>query len=103
MERIVVEPLAGGWAVNSFAADNPMIFARGPAAERAGRDLARRVAAAGTPVQFQLRLRDGSTAAKYVCLPPAGRGPDPEMVWVKPTPDRRPPAGAALKPGAANA
>lgn len=90
MERVVVEPFAEGWAVRSLAADNPMILRRGADAERVGRDLALRLAAAGTPVQLNFRVRDGATAAKFVCLPPAGRDPEPLMVRL------RPPAVAAV-------
>ena len=84
MERVVVEPLGEGWAVRSLAADNPMILKRGADAERVGRDLALRLAAAGTPVQLNLRLRDGATAAKFVCLPPAGADPEPLMIRLRP-------------------
>jgi len=84
MERVVVEPFGEGWAVRSLAADNPMILKRGADAERVGRDLARRLAAAGTPVQLNLRLRDGATAAKFVCLPPAGADPEPLMIRLRP-------------------
>lgn len=84
MERVVVEPFGEGWAVRSLAADNPMILRRGADAERVGRDLARRLAAAGTPVQLNLRLRDGATAAKFVCLPPAGADPEPLMIRLRP-------------------
>ena len=90
MERVVVEPFAEGWAVSSLAADNPMILRCGADAERVGRDLALRLAAAGTPVQLNFRVRDGATAAKFVCLPPAGRDPEPLMVRL------RPPAVAAV-------
>ena len=84
MERVVVEPFGEGWAVRSLAADNPMILKRGADAERVGRNLALRLAAAGTPVQLNLRLRDGATAAKFVCLPPAGRDPQPLMIRLRP-------------------
>lgn len=84
MERVVVEPLGEGWAVRSLAADNPMILKRGVDAERVGRDLALRLAAAGTPVQLNFRLRDGATAAKFVCLPPAGADPEPLMIRLRP-------------------
>ena len=95
MERVVVEPFGEGWAVRSLAADNPMILRRGADAERVGRDLALRLAAAGTPVQLNFRLRDGATAAKFVCLPPAGRDPEPLMIRL------RPPAATTVEPVAA--
>ena len=70
--------------VPPLAADNPLILRRAPDAERVGRDLALRLAAAGTPVQLNFRVRDGATAAKFVCLPPAGRHPEPLMTRVAP-------------------
>lgn len=84
MERIVVEPLATGWAVQADPFDNLMIFRSGGAAERAGRDLAFRLASAGAGAELHLRLKDGTTAARFVCLPPTEKDPDPLLVEVRP-------------------
>ncbi|HZW15411.1 MAG TPA: hypothetical protein VFF66_04055 [Brevundimonas sp.] len=99
MERVIVEPLASGWAVRSDALDNLMVFRSGSAAERAGRDLALGLAAAGEPAELQLRLKDGSKAARFVCLPPTEWDPEPLVVGVRPPPRPRPEtrtAGLAL-------
>ena len=86
MERVVVEPLGSGWAVRSDALDNLMVFRSGSAAERAGRGLALRLASGGEPAELHLRLKDGSKAARFVCLPPTGRDPDPLVIAVRPPP-----------------
>lgn len=98
MERVVVEPLPAGWAVHTAVLDNLMVFRGGGAAERAGRDLALSLAAAGQPAELHLRLKDGSTAARFVCLPPTANDPDPLVVGVRPRP-RAPaePQGAELE------
>lgn len=90
MERVIVEPLGSGWAVRSEALDNLMVFRSGRAAERAGRDLALRLASGGEPAELHLRLKDGSKAARFVCLPPTERDPDPLVIAVRPPPRRRP-------------
>lgn len=82
MERVVVEPLGTGWAVQTGALDNLMVFRSGSAAERAGRELALTLAGAGETTELRLRLKDGSTAARLVCLPPTERDPDPLVVGV---------------------
>jgi len=93
MERIVVEPLADGWAVRAAPLDNLMVFRSGGAAERAGRELACRLASAGEAAELQLRLKDGTTGARFVCLPPTERDPDPLLVEVRlPPPQGRNPA-----------
>lgn len=83
MERVVVEPLASGWAVRTRAFDNLLVFRSGRAAERAGRNLALTLAGLGEPAELQLRLKDGSTAARFVCLPPTEKDPDPLVVGVR--------------------
>jgi len=84
MERVVVEPLATGWAVRTGAFDNLMVFRSGGAAEQAGRTVALALAATGQAAELRLRLKDGSTAGRFVCLPPTERDPDPLMVGVRP-------------------
>lgn len=84
MECVVVEPLATGWAVRTGVIGNLMVFRSGGAAERAGRTLALALAAAGRAAELHLLLKDGTTAARLVCLPPTGRDPDPLMVGVRP-------------------
>lgn len=93
MERVIVEPLSTGWAVRSNAVDNLMVFRSGSAAERAGRHLALGLASAGEPAELQLRLRDGSRAARFVCLPPTDQDPQPLVVSVRPPPRLRPDRG----------
>lgn len=98
MERVVVEPLGAGWVVRTGAVDNVMVFRSGRAAERAGRRLALTLAGMGEAAELLLRLKDGSTAARLVCLPPAEGESDPLVVGVRPR------AGAAsasldLSPG----
>lgn len=66
---VIVEPVAAGWSVQVGCADNPMVFASGRAAEKAGRDLALRLADAGSEVELELKLRGGATAAKFICFP----------------------------------
>lgn len=89
MERIVVEPLAGGWAVRAPGLENLMVFRSGGAAERAGRELALRLASAGQAADLHLRLRDGTTGARFVCLPPTEQDPDTLLVEVRPPPPCR--------------
>lgn len=86
MERILVEPLAAGWAVRAAPLDNLMVFRSGGAAERAGRELACRLASAGEAAELHLRLKDGTTGARFVCLPPTEKDPDPLLVEVRPPP-----------------
>lgn len=83
MERIVVEPLATGWAVRAAPLENVMVFRSGGAAERAGRKLAVRLASAGQAAELYLCLKDGTTAARFVCLPPTEKDPDPLLVEVR--------------------
>ncbi len=71
MDTIVVEPLARGWAVRTDTVDNPMVFKTGRAAEETARGLAFRLAQAGRLVRLRLKLRNSSTEARFVCLPPA--------------------------------
>lgn len=80
MECVIVEPVAHGWAVRTGACENLMVFRAGGAAERAARKMALALATAGEPVELQVRLRDGSTAARYVCLPSVGREPRPLFI-----------------------
>jgi hypothetical protein len=85
MERILVEPMDAGWTVRSDVFENLMVFRSGAAAERTGRDLARGLALAGEPAELQLRLKDGSRAARYIYLPPTDQDPDPLVVGVRPS------------------
>lgn len=89
MERIVVEPLADGWAVRAAGLENLMVFRSGGAAERAGRELTHRLASAGQAAELHLRLRDGTTGARFVCLPPTEQDPDTLLVEVRPPPPAR--------------
>jgi hypothetical protein len=66
---VIIEPVAAGWSVQVVGADNPMMFANAYAAERAGRDLALRLADAGSEVKLELRLRGGAVVGKLMCFP----------------------------------
>lgn len=88
MEKIVVEPLSGGWAVRSDIMDNAMVFRSGSAAEDAARTLALRLARLGEPVKLHLRLRNSATEARFICLPPVDPDAPPNLL---PIPDARTP------------
>ncbi|MFC7379215.1 hypothetical protein [Brevundimonas sp. GCM10030266] len=70
MQKVIVEPVEGGWTVNVEDVDNPMMFASGRAAEDAARNLAMKLAAGGADVELELRLRGGERAARFVVLAP---------------------------------
>lgn len=70
MQKVIVEPVDGGWTVNVESIENPMIFVSGRAAEDAARDLAMKLAASGADVELELRLRGGKRAARFVVLAP---------------------------------
>ncbi|QTC92837.1 hypothetical protein [Brevundimonas goettingensis] len=80
METIVVEPLARGWAVQADTVDNPMVFRTGRAAEETARALAFRLAQAGKLVRLRLKLRNSTTEARFVCLPPLDPESPPNLV-----------------------
>lgn len=80
METIVVDPLARGWAVRTDTVDNPMVFRTGRAAEETARALALRLAQAGSLVRLRLKLRDSSTEARFVCLPPLDPDAAPNLI-----------------------
>ena len=44
-----------------------MVFAQGGAAEAAARNLATRLARAGSGSELRIRLRDGSLAGRFIC------------------------------------
>lgn len=85
---VIVEPSATGWSVQVAGADNAMVFASGRVAEKAGRDLALRLAEAGVEVQLELRLRGGAVAARFLCFPPLDTEDAPLMINTPPL--RRP-------------
>jgi len=82
MQKVIVEPVDGGWTVNVETIDNPMMFASGRAAEDAARDLALRLAANGSDVELELRLRGGERAARFVVLAPVEHQDRPLMLNV---------------------
>ncbi len=88
METIVVEPLTNGWAVCTDAIDNPMVFRSGSAAEDTARALAFKLARSGEPVRLHLKLRNTSTEARFICLPPLDPDAPPHLVSI---PDVRQP------------
>lgn len=86
MEKIVVEPLADGWAVRSEAVDNVMVFKSGSAAEDTARGLAFKLAQTGEPVKLHLKLRNSPAMARFLCLPPIEPGAPPHLIDI---PDAR--------------
>jgi len=89
MERILVKPLGDGWAVETLGADNPMVFRSGRAAEEAGKRLAKRLAAAGSTAELELRLRSGACAARLVCMPPVDESDDVLLLSLPGLPEGR--------------
>lgn len=81
---VIVEPVEAGWTVNVEGVDNPMLFTSGRAAERAGRDLAMRLAESGQEVELEMRLRGGAVAARFICFPPLEHENSPLMMDVPP-------------------
>lgn len=69
MQIIFVVPAGAGWAVRSDAVENAMVFRSGAKAEAAAKRLGEALAAAGEPVQIDVRLRSGARAGRFVCLP----------------------------------
>lgn len=80
MHKVIVEPLANGWAVKADKLANDMVFASGRAAEKAGRDLALKLAEAGEQTELELWLKGGRRAARFVCLPPLPQEDAPLMI-----------------------
>ncbi|HEY0927959.1 hypothetical protein [Brevundimonas sp.] len=80
MLKVIVSPVDGGWTVDVEGVDNPMMFASGRAAEDAARELALKLAAAGSDVELELRLRNGARAARFVVLPPVAHEDRPLML-----------------------
>ena len=73
---ISVEPFGDGWAVRSDQLDNDMVFQRGAAAEAAAKILGDSLVRLGQPAKIVIRLRDGTVAGQFACLPPAsGQAP----------------------------
>jgi len=85
VHTVIVEPVEAGWTVNVGDVENPMVFSSGRAAERAGRDLAMRLAESGREVQLELRLRGGAVAARFICFPPLEHEKGPLMINTPPT------------------
>lgn len=79
MREIVVEPLGDVWTLRVAGAE-PQAFRRGSAAENAARALATRLAQTGEQVELKLRLRDGRTGARFLCLPPLTEEEAPLLV-----------------------
>ena len=67
VNRIVVEPMAQGWAVRQDNIDNPQVFNSGAKAEDAARRLAQRLARAGQSSEVDVYLRDGVLAGRFSC------------------------------------
>lgn len=86
--RLVVSPADTGWTLKVDGADNSMVFASGRVAEKAGRDLALRLASAGAEVQLDLRLQGGAIAARFICFPPTEGEDGPLMFETPPVPLR---------------
>jgi hypothetical protein len=67
VQVILVEPLAGGWAVGHTAVENRQLFASGAKAEDAARRLGASLSKAGAPSEIRVYLRDGSLAGRFLC------------------------------------
>ncbi len=80
MQKVIVEPVDGGWTVNVEDIDNPMMFASGRAVEDAARELALKLAKGGIDVELELRLRGGERAARFVVLAPVEHEDRPLML-----------------------
>ncbi|MFJ6024242.1 hypothetical protein ACIQC9_06565 [Brevundimonas sp. NPDC092305] len=92
MCTVVVEPVQGGWTVNVEGVDNPMVFRSGRAAERAGRDLALKMAHESRSVRLELRLRGGAVAARFLVLAPTRDNDEPLLVETPAIRDRETPS-----------
>jgi hypothetical protein len=84
VRKISVAPIEGGWAVRCDFAGAPMYFLRAPQAEKAARDLAARLAAAGEPARIDIHLRDGALGARFLAPPaPPGQARAPaSLLWM---------------------
>ena len=70
LQKIVIRPVASGWAVELAQLDAPMMFRSGAQAERAARELAERLIDAGESAELVIHLRDGTQAGRFVTAPP---------------------------------
>lgn len=84
MQKVIVEPVEAGWTVNVDGVENPMPFRSGREAERAGRDLALRLAESGQEIELELRLRGGALGAKFICFPPLEHETEPLLLNTPP-------------------
>jgi hypothetical protein len=66
---IFVEPSNDGWIVRGDFPKSALRFPTGARAEQAARELAHRLADAGTPVILEIRLRDGARAGRFLFPP----------------------------------
>lgn len=66
MQTVSVVPAENGWAVQSDAIDNAMLFRSGAKAEAAARRLARALAQRGVPVEILIHLRNGEKAGRFL-------------------------------------
>ena len=63
---ISVTPAGDGWAVNSDAFDNELLFKSGGRAETAAHGLAERYANAGRSAEVRIFVRGGALAGAFV-------------------------------------
>ena len=80
MHTVVVEPLPVGWRVAASPEIGDQYFLSGKSAERSVRHLAQQLATAGELTELTLRLRGGTLAARFLCLPPARPTELPVMI-----------------------
>lgn len=71
MKTVSVYPAAGGWAVKADALESELVFRQGAKAEQTARRIALAMAEAGQTAELIIHLRDGTTAARFIC--PANR------------------------------
>jgi hypothetical protein len=69
MRSVIVTPMGTGWAVRCEGVENDMLFRSGAKAEAAARQFAEALAEGGDAVQIHIQLRDGASAARFLCVP----------------------------------
>ncbi len=84
VQKVIVEPVNAGWTVHVAGIENPMLYRSGREAERAGRDLALRLAENGQEIELELRLRGGALGAKFICFPALEHETGPLMLNTRP-------------------
>ena len=74
LRHIQIAPLGEGWTVGEATLDNAQFFKRRSHAETAARGLCARLSDAGDPSEINIRLRDGESGGRFICLAHVSRG-----------------------------